>query len=180
MKAVALRCLGCGSNLSVPLNLEQITCLYCNLQQTIERGQGVMGLKRIVSSIEKVQVGTDRTAIELALRRLREEIAEVNVKRTNHERHASTFSNAADKQLGWAVIVGISAVVSFFAASWSLGVILLIVAVVLAWLSSENMKTYREIKKHLKKVLGVELRKLEEELESERATLSEIRGTRHV
>src|SRR5262249_6404883 len=50
-------------------------CRYCGTTQAVRRDGGVVSLRPIRAAIEKVQRGTDRTALELAVRRLRDDLA---------------------------------------------------------------------------------------------------------
>ncbi len=56
--------------------MEQFTCGYCGSSQVVERFGGTVILKPIADAVAKVQIGTDRTAAELALVRLKTELGE--------------------------------------------------------------------------------------------------------
>ena len=69
-----MKCPTCGATLQVQSNQDQFSCAYCGSALTVARHGGTVAL--IVEGISKVQVGTDKTAAELALVRLRNELAE--------------------------------------------------------------------------------------------------------
>ena len=71
---IALKCTSCGSNLEISSDIEVFACGYCGTQQMVQRKGGTISLKAVVSAVSKVQEGTDKTAAELALVRLREEL----------------------------------------------------------------------------------------------------------
>lgn len=70
-----LKCAACGAPLEVTSDMEQFACGYCGTTQVVERRGGTVLLKVLGDAIAKVQSGTDRTAAELALRRLRGDLA---------------------------------------------------------------------------------------------------------
>jgi len=74
LRVLALNCVSCGSNLKITGDMEKFACGYCGTQQIVERRGGTVALKPLTDAISKVQAGTDKTAAELALRRLREEL----------------------------------------------------------------------------------------------------------
>ena len=71
---VSLKCTGCGASLDITPDLEVFTCTYCGARQMVRRGGGTVSLKPLEEAISRVQQGTDRTASELAVRRLREDL----------------------------------------------------------------------------------------------------------
>ena len=78
LKTLNLKCANCGANLEIKLDTADFACGYCGASQVIERSGGTISLRLLTNSISKVQIGTDKTAAELAIRRLKEETIEVN------------------------------------------------------------------------------------------------------
>ena len=76
-----LACVNCGAPLEIGEDLDVFACGFCGSQQRVERKGGIVALKRVELAIKAVQRGTDRTAAELALPRLRRELAEVVAER---------------------------------------------------------------------------------------------------
>src|SRR5262249_33549760 len=60
--------------------MDIFACGYCGSRQVVQRQGGTVSLKLIGEAIARVQDGTDRTAAELAVRRLREELVQVEAK----------------------------------------------------------------------------------------------------
>lgn len=94
--AITLSCPNCGANLNITSDMETFACGYCGSRQIVQRHGGTISLKLLGDAIARVQVGTDRTAAELAVRRLREELASTELELQEFESAvAYTESNAA-------------------------------------------------------------------------------------
>ncbi len=76
---LTLKCPSCGANLEISSDMEVSYCDYCGTRQIVERGSGTVALKLVSEAIARVQIGTDRTASELAIVRLRDELISVQV-----------------------------------------------------------------------------------------------------
>ena len=77
LAAVPIKCANCGSNLEVTVEMTNFACGYCGASQIVERFGGTISLKLVSDAINRVQAGTDKTAAELALKRLSKELMEV-------------------------------------------------------------------------------------------------------
>jgi predicted RNA-binding Zn-ribbon protein involved in translation (DUF1610 family) len=77
LQTSTLKCTSCGSSLNVSSDMERFACGYCGTDQVVLRSGGTVSLKPVEDAIHKVQVGTDKTAAELALVRLPKELAEL-------------------------------------------------------------------------------------------------------
>lgn len=78
MKMVTLKCSSCGANLEITPEMEVFACGHCGTQQVVKRAGGTVSLKVLSDAIGKVQAGTDKTAAELAIKRLKEELVTLN------------------------------------------------------------------------------------------------------
>ena len=78
IRTLTLKCPSCGSGLEVSPDMERFSCGYCGTEQMVQRRGGTVSLKLITAAISKVQVGTDKTAAELALVRLQQELTELD------------------------------------------------------------------------------------------------------
>ena len=74
-RAVSLICTSCGASLDITPDLDIFSCGYCGHRLLVRRSGGTVSLKSLEEAVSRVQHGTDRTAAELALRRLREDLA---------------------------------------------------------------------------------------------------------
>lgn len=79
---ITLSCPNCGGKLVVTEETDRFVCSYCGNEHIVKRGEGVISLQPVVSGLMKVdyrvanvQQGVDKTASELAIRRLQEEIS---------------------------------------------------------------------------------------------------------
>jgi ribosomal protein S27E len=72
---INLNCANCGAKLEVYDDMERFACGHCGTQMIAQRRGGTVTLKAVTEAIQKVQIGTDKTAAELALIRLGKEWA---------------------------------------------------------------------------------------------------------
>jgi ribosomal protein S27AE/HAMP domain-containing protein len=80
LKIIPLKCPNCGAKLDIDNGMDRFNCSYCGAEQYVERRGGTVVLRLVVDAIQKVQVGTDKTAAELALIRLKTESERLNEK----------------------------------------------------------------------------------------------------
>jgi protein-arginine kinase activator protein McsA len=71
---ITLTCPSCGGKLQITSDIERFACAHCGNEHHVKRSGGIISLVPLVTELRKVQVGVDRTASELAIKRLREEI----------------------------------------------------------------------------------------------------------
>jgi DNA-directed RNA polymerase subunit RPC12/RpoP len=76
-RVVSLKCENCGGRLDVGDDMERFACGYCGAEMVVQRRGGTVALKGVTEAIGKVQVGTDKTAAELAISRHEKELAEL-------------------------------------------------------------------------------------------------------
>lgn len=81
LTVITLKCAGCGAGLSISEDMTRFACGYCGTEQIVERKGGTVALKPITDAIGRVQVGTDKTAAELALARLPQELNDLTRQR---------------------------------------------------------------------------------------------------
>jgi len=106
---VVLSCTNCGAKLEIYPDVERFACGYCGTELIVLRRGGTVALKAVTDAIREVQIGTDRTAAELAIVRLSAELAELEKQRT-----AMASGRSGDQ--GCAGCSGIVAVLLFVAA----------------------------------------------------------------
>ena len=70
-----LTCPSCGGRLQITSDIDIFACGYCGTELRVRRGGGIVSLAPVVERLDKVQVGVDKTASELAISRLRAEIS---------------------------------------------------------------------------------------------------------
>ena len=70
---INLNCANCGAKLEIYDDMERFACGYCGTELIAQRRGGTVALRAVTEAIKKVQIGTDKTAAELALLRLNQQ-----------------------------------------------------------------------------------------------------------
>ncbi len=78
---VMLNCPNCGGKLEVHNDIDRFACSHCGSEMLVERRGGTVSLQRVTEAIAKVQVGTDKTAAELAIVRYERRLQELRLHR---------------------------------------------------------------------------------------------------
>jgi ribosomal protein S27AE/Flp pilus assembly protein TadB len=109
---IRLACPGCGAKLEVHADMDRFACGYCGNEVIVDRRGGTIALKAVADAIEKVQRGTDRTAQELTLARLRQERADLQaeLKKLAEQARSERFQGVA--WTGSLAIVGLASLVA--------------------------------------------------------------------
>jgi DNA-directed RNA polymerase subunit RPC12/RpoP len=105
MRILKLACPSCGADLEISPEMEAFACGYCGSQQMVQRRGGTVALKLVTDAISKVQVGTDRTAAELAIQRLQKEIDALTIRRQQAIDAVTTVSKASDTSAGMFLLI---------------------------------------------------------------------------
>jgi len=71
---ISLTCPSCGGKLQLTNDVERFACANCGNEHVVKRSGGVVTIAPVIDELKKVQVGVDKTASELAIKRLQEEI----------------------------------------------------------------------------------------------------------
>ena len=74
---VTLSCPSCGGKLEITNDVERFACSHCGREHIVKRSGGIVSLSPVVDALNKVGVGVDKTAAELAIVRLQKEIPEI-------------------------------------------------------------------------------------------------------
>jgi hypothetical protein len=78
---INLSCANCGAKLDVYDDMERFSCGYCGTELIVQRRGGTVALKAVTEAIKQVQIGTDKTAAELAIARHEKELQDLRKKR---------------------------------------------------------------------------------------------------
>jgi ribosomal protein S27E len=73
---INLSCANCGAKLDVYDDMDRFSCGYCGTELIVQRRGGTVAIKAVTEAIKKVQIGTDKTAAELAIARYESELKE--------------------------------------------------------------------------------------------------------
>jgi ribosomal protein S27E len=74
---ISLNCANCGAKLDVYDDMDRFFCGYCGTGLIAQRRGGTVALKAVTEAIKKVQIGTDKTAAELAIARYQSELKQL-------------------------------------------------------------------------------------------------------
>jgi len=78
---IILKCQSCGGSLEIYEDMNHFACGYCGSEMMVQRRGGTVALKAVTDAIQKVQIGTDQTAAELAINRLQHEMRQCAAQR---------------------------------------------------------------------------------------------------
>ena len=78
---VSMTCPACGGKLGITKDIKSFICQYCGNEFLVRRGDGIISLSPIADDIRKVRVGVDKTASELAIKRIPKELVELESSR---------------------------------------------------------------------------------------------------
>jgi hypothetical protein len=112
LQVLNLKCPNCSGNLEISEEMISFACGYCGASQLVERKGGTVSLKLFADAISKVQIGTDRTAAELAIQRIKGEMLQAN-------QTFELLEDAKQEELGknysyYSTVAGITLVVCLF------------------------------------------------------------------
>ena len=118
LKIVNLKCSNCGGALDISSDMQRFACGYCGSEQIVERRGGTIALRQVVDSVARVQIGTDKTAAELALVRLDKELG---IARAGWQQAAAEVIRRKSSWNIGIVIMVFSGIVFFYAFVYFLG-----------------------------------------------------------
>jgi hypothetical protein len=78
---VTLTCPSCGGKLQITDDIDRFACAHCGSEHVVKRGGGVVSLAPVTEGLRRVQAGVDKTASELAIKRLEKEKVDLLQKR---------------------------------------------------------------------------------------------------
>ena len=133
MKVVSLNCANCGARLEIGPDIDQFACSYCGAQQVVVRSGGIVSLRKLATTLDEVKQATNRTASELALRRLQAEIASIEAQRDAEVGALRAADEKSNGRIGLALVIGVivSALLVVKGGWWALPVIL--VGAIVGW-----------------------------------------------
>jgi DNA-directed RNA polymerase subunit RPC12/RpoP len=87
MGFITLSCPSCGAKLQITNDLDRFACAFCGTEILVNRQGGTVALKPILEGIRQVRQGIDLTTSELTIRRLKDEIGELEIDKFAIEKH---------------------------------------------------------------------------------------------
>ncbi|KQZ43890.1 hypothetical protein [Duganella sp. Root1480D1] len=105
MMIISLKCVQCGAGLEVKPEIDDFACGYCGVQQHVERGGGVVSLRRMEETLDDVKIGTNRAASEFALRRLHADLNAICAWRDSEVKALRKADDRNSTLIGWGIII---------------------------------------------------------------------------
>ena len=164
-QTITLKCPSCGANLAITPEMDTFACGYCGTQQMVQRNGGTVSLKLIGEAIARVQLGTDRTAAELAIRRLREDLSAVEAER----KRFAVYIAGGDTITTYLVIISIVsfvATISFlYNHAWLAACVAAAVGTFVGFRTIRNIKTCRKMLAHKTRTIDARAKDLRRQLD---------------
>lgn len=188
-ETIKISCPACGSTSSRKEGLSDFVCHYCGTQFRVEHKNGGISLSPIMESMQTLQTGMDRTATELTVKRLKEEIivlkGNTSVLMSKYDLVKSLAPNSnfvhIFKKSWWLFIIIFFAIIIFFivkdfpaGAGFSVIVLILFLAYGMGSITSlsKSEKQLEELSQEVKPMLE-QLSEKEQRLESLLKNLNE-------
>jgi hypothetical protein len=74
---VTLSCPSCGGKLEITEDVERFACSHCGQEHIVKRGGGIVSISPLVQGLKNIEIGVDKTAAELALKRISNELVDL-------------------------------------------------------------------------------------------------------
>ena len=94
---VTLTCPTCGGKLQITPDIDRFACTHCGNEHIVKRSAGTVAIQPLADSLSGLQRATDRTAAELGLRRVNEDLTRIETRYSSATR-ALSEAQAALKQ----------------------------------------------------------------------------------
>jgi len=91
---VTLACPTCGGKLEITPDIDRFVCAHCGNEHLVNRTGGIISIKPVLQALGGIQRGTDLTAAELAIRRLKEEIPPLGLAKGEATRDIAAWQSA--------------------------------------------------------------------------------------
>jgi DNA-directed RNA polymerase subunit RPC12/RpoP len=126
-RILGLKCASCGADLKISPDMDIFACGHCGTRQLVERRGGTVNLKVISEAVARVQVGTDKTAAELALRRLGEERVSIELGKKLLRQRAVQAEASRNNGLIACLVIGVTLALVIACTGGNVGGVLAII-----------------------------------------------------
>jgi hypothetical protein len=99
---ITLTCPTCGGKLQITPDVERFACAHCGSEHLVRRGAGVVSLAPVVESMDRQRRATDRTASEMAIRRIKEELSALDAAKAEAEARLAQWNAKLAEHDKWA------------------------------------------------------------------------------
>jgi hypothetical protein len=105
---ISLSCPSCGGKLQITSDIDRFACAHCGNEHIVRRSGGIVSLAPVAESLNNIKAGVDKTASELAIKRLSDEISQISsrisiLKQEAFEREKKDPTYASRSPLGRAL-----------------------------------------------------------------------------
>lgn len=157
-------------------DLDQITCVYCGVAQVVRRNQGIIGLKRVEGAISRVQSGTDRTAIELAIRRIKDDLADARNKKSDFDKKLDDLGQGVISNLIRAIVFGLIGLLLLICSPWNYALLSFLITGFLVWHWHQSNQSHTIMIRFSTRVLNKKVIGGEADLDREHSILTKIQA----
>jgi hypothetical protein len=95
---VTLTCPTCGGKLQITPDIDRFACTHCGNEHVVKRSEGMIAIRPLAESLTGLQRATDRTAAELGLRRVNDELARIEARHSSASRALAEAQAALDQR----------------------------------------------------------------------------------
>ena len=122
---VSLTCPSCGGRLELTEDIDRFACAHCGVEHVVRRSGSMVSLKPVVEGLARVQTGVDKTASELAIRRLTDEIRDLQAERERVRRRSDQVDSVSSihTMYGLGALLLLFAIGLALAESWLLALV---------------------------------------------------------
>jgi len=89
---VTLTCPTCGGKLQITSDIDRFACTHCGNEHLVKRSEGVIAIQPLAESLTGLKRATDRTASELAIRRLTDDLSQLQAAKVQAETKVAEHS----------------------------------------------------------------------------------------
>jgi predicted RNA-binding Zn-ribbon protein involved in translation (DUF1610 family) len=141
---ITLSCPSCGSKLEVTNEMELFACGNCGNEHFVNRKGGVVSLKPVIESLGGIKVGVDKTASELAIVRLKEEIFKLELKRDKIEIKEVVYHKNNNNNGCMLGIFGLVILYFTFSPEPQIAILLIITALITIFYNSKKTQEQKD------------------------------------
>ena len=167
---VTLTCPSCGGKLQLTDDIERFACAYCGTEHVVRRSGGIVSLAPVIESLSKVQVATDKTASELAIKMLKSEIGELEGEYRQLQNQIGQVNSGGCSPMSIGLAIGVLCFVASAQLIDTVGLALLVgiltsaLPITLGVVFSKNAGAHKEKLKKRQETLANEINRKRSEL----------------
>jgi predicted RNA-binding Zn-ribbon protein involved in translation (DUF1610 family) len=176
---VTLTCPSCGGKLQITPDMDRFACGFCGTEQIVRRAGGAVSLAPVVEGLNQVRAGVDKTASELAIKRLKDEIADIQIQVDHAKSQMDALPDPSTQNgkyifLGGLALIGlVILIVSQNTEGAITGIVFIAFAVFMFYVAEKSHETYLTAYNTQKGALVEQYKKIEGVLTSKQSELAQ-------